>query len=262
MKAFNFSNTSTPDRSIAKRLIEISRRNFLPLVVLGTATLQILLLVQTGLLTIWVAKLTRKPPPVLVELAEGRTVTVTPAKPLYRSPDSIKQFVASKMVPLFSWSGILPPRVGSEIQTTKSDRDPGVSINSKGLSDRKVTTPAWEASFALSESFRSTFVEKLAELTPRSIFLGSTRTLLVVNHISEPEELEPGQWQLNLIANLITFTSQDKIGSAVPFNKTIYVRAVYPQPPMERGDKESPESALYHARQAGLEIYRISDLQK
>lgn len=262
MKAFNLGNTSSQQRSITKRLLEASRRNLLPLVVLGSIALQIFILIQTGLLTIWVAKLARKPPPVLVELAEGRAVTVAPAKPLYRSPDSIKQFAATKMVQLFSWSSILPPRAGSEVQGTKSDRDTGVPINSIRQSDRKMTTPAWEASFALSESFRSTFVEKLAELTPRSVFLGSTKTLLVVNHISEPEELEPGKWQLNLVANLMTFTGQDKIGSAVPFNKTVYVQAVYPQPLVQQGDKESPESTVYRARQAGLEIYRISDLQK
>ena len=75
-----------------------------------------------------------------------------------------------------------------------------------------------------------------------------------------PIELEDGVYQLDMVANLVIFTGDNPQGQAIPFNKTIFVRAVEPlEDPLPEGS--SPlQSAIYQQRLSGLEISEIRDL--
>ncbi len=151
--------------SSVPRLIKASRENILPLFVLGSTLLNVIIFVQLCLNNIWVARLAQKPPPALVQLIDGRTVTVAPQDSLHREPGNIKRFVQETMTLMFSWSGHLP--TGSNKPNSETIRDPGIRIKN---SRNRITTPSWSASFALSEDFRSAFLNELAELTPQSIW--------------------------------------------------------------------------------------------
>ncbi|WP_013320634.1 hypothetical protein [Gloeothece verrucosa] len=254
----------------AQRLIKTSSSNVLTLFVLATLGLQGLLFLQTTFNTIWIAKLARKPSPTLVELVDGRSVQVGAQASLYRSPQAIQYFTSQITSMLFSASGTLQGNDKVPTSTLKPTLDPGVELSGNSFrGKRKVTTAAWEASFALSEDFRSTFLPLLAEITPVGVFSGTTQTVLVIDHLSEPEPIEAGKWKLKMIANLYFFTGGDpegisltraRIGKAVPVNKDIYVRAVYITPKPLPESATEIQRAVYNARTAGLEIYRFGDL--
>lgn len=234
--------------------------NLLTLFVFATLGLQGLLFLQTTFNTLWIAKLARKPAPTLVETREGRSLKVDAESSLYRSPEAIKSFVSQVVTLLFSATGTLQSAPTKLNNSLKPQLDPGVEFTSGQFSKKKVTTSAWEASFALSSDFRSTFIPALADITPTGVFRGITQTALVIDYLGEPEELSPGKWRVKMIANLYTFTGGDRIGKAVPVNKDIYVRATFTMPKPLPETATDIQYAIYQIRQAGLEIYRFGDL--
>ncbi len=75
---------------------------------------------------------------------------------------------------------------------------------------------------------------------PAGTFSGTTQTVLAIEHLSKPEPIEAGKWKLRMIANLYTFTGNNRLGKTVPVNKDIYVRAVYVTPqPLPEGATQS-----------------------
>lgn len=240
-------------KATTQRLVDISRRNVTPLLLLGVMGCQLLLLVQSVLLTVWVAKLVRRPIPTLVETRSGVPLTVEAKDPLSREPTTIKQFVATNLVRLFSWSATLPGADG------KVSLDKGVVLTG-GRGGLRLPTPTYQAGYALSESFRAPFLGRVAALVPRNVMTGGSRTLLIPTRVGEPEEIEPGRWKVEIVANLITFAGSDKIGAAVPFNKVVYVEAAYP-PPLDAVESDEARIAA-KTRAAGLQIYRIVDLAR
>lgn len=247
----------------SKRLLKISKTEVMPLFVLCTSVLQIFILFLLLVEGVWLSRLSRKSPPSLVQMLDGRVLRVAPMESSDRTPETIKHFVGQTMALMFNWSGTLPPTPESG-QKNVPKPDPGVPIKTEsiGSGGEKVTTPSWEASFALSESFRPEFLQKLATLTPRSIFSGGTQVVLMVTHLSEPQKLAPGKWKVKTVANLLTFDQGDNTGKAIPFNKDVYVRSIdTPLLPLPNGVSSLHQTA-YQIRQAGLEIYAIRDLQR
>lgn len=247
----------------SKRLLKIPKTEVMPLFVLGTGVLQIGILFLLIFEGVWLSRLSRKPPPSLVQLVDGRAVRVAPMENVSRTEETIKHFVGQTMALMFNWSGTLPP-ASKPGQKNVPLPDPGVPIQTQkiGSKGEKVTTPSFEASFAISENFRPEFLQKLATLTPRSIFSGSTQVMLLVTHLSEPQQLGPGQWKVKMVANLLTFEQGDNTGKAIPFNKDVYVRSIdTPLLPLPEGVSSIHRTA-YQIRQAGLEIYAIRDLQR
>jgi hypothetical protein len=232
-----------------------AQTNFLPLFVLVSLVLQGLLLMLTLFNTGWMIKLARKPAPTLVELTDGRSIGVEAKDALYRSTESIDAFVGQIMSLLFTASGTLAPD-----RTTREPRtDPGVEVDGAG-SRKRVTTAAWEGSFALSKDFRAAFLRELAEMTDRGIFAGSVQTWLSIDHLSEPEPIEPGQWRLKMIATLYVFAAGDRVGKPIPVNKAIYVQAIHVPPQPLPDSATEIQRAFYQARAAGLEITRLEDI--
>ena len=241
----------------ATRLIKASKENILPLFVLGSTLLNVIIFVQLCLNNIWVARLAQKPPPALVQLVNGKTITVAPQSSLSREPGNIKRFVQETMTLMFSWSGYLPAH--SNQPNRKSIRDPGLKINN---SRNRITTPSWTASFALSEDFRAAFLTELAGLTPQSIWRSNTSVFLQINRIGEPKAIAPGKWKVKLVSNLMTFENSDPVGQGIEFNKEIYLRAVTPSLlPVPNSASEYQKTA-YRIREAGLEIYKITSLSQ
>lgn len=243
------------------RVLKVKKPDIFPAFVLGTLILQSLVLIILFGELYLMARLSHKPAPTLVQLVDGRAIQTTPQGNLERTPETIRRFLNETMTLMFSWSGTLPPETIEEAKSSKPD--PGVLVQSQQMGSNRVTTATWQASFALSEEFRKPFVEKIASLTPDSVFdQKGTKGLLVIRRIGEPQSIASGKWKVALIANLILFSSQDQVGSAIPFNKEVYIAAIAPptQPLAEKTD--GLEQVVYRTRQAGLEIYAIRDLPK
>ena len=266
---FNLRNKKDVDQKPRKvvSLTKNSRGTLLTIFVIATGLVQVLILLQQTVATLWIAKLARKPPPSLVQMLDGKPVQVSATDAQVRTPETIKRFTSEMMTMLFSARGTLPSDDSSG--ETKNIRDEGVELSGLSIKGRnkRIPTPAFEASFALSEDFRREFLADLAELTPPLVFTGNTQTMLVIRHLSEPKqiyndlgEVIAGEHLLEMIADLFVFTPTNRAGKTIPVNKKIYLKAVHPHShPLADGATEV-EKAIYRIRTAGLEIYRLGDL--
>ncbi len=244
-----------------KRL-SFSKTDLLPIFVLASLGLSILSLGWQAANTLAINRESRKPAPTLVQLVDGRAIQVSPMGEQERTPEAVKHFVSQTLYLLFNWSGTLPPANPQEERIPKPD--PGVKVTSRqqGGVGTLITTSSWQASFALSETYRNEFLEILAGLTPREVFARSLEAVLIIRHISEPEQIEPGKWKVNVVADRILFDRSNNQGKPIAFNREIFVQAV-PQPISPLKDKASPlEQTVYETRQAGLEIHAMRELKQ
>lgn len=199
--------------------------------------------------------LSRKAPPSLVQLESGKTIATAAMDSGERTPAVIQKFVQDELSMLTSAVGTLPP-VDTKTPLTP---DPGVAIKLPS-GQGKITTLASFASFGLSEDFRSSYLQKLAELTPANVFSQSERLVLVVQDVSTPQKVGDGQWKVTVVANLIHFTSDNQIGSGIPYNREVFVRAI--TPPDVLPLTSETERQIAQVRASGLEIYAMRDFAR
>ncbi|MHC5859921.1 hypothetical protein [Nostoc sp.] len=233
------------------RLLDKKEINFTPLVSIGQAVILLLLLLINLTNSSKLSKISNQKP-TLVELQDGTSIRAIAVGEKDRTDQAIMDFAGRIMMNLMSWNAV-PKSSDSNLDPTKLKLDPGVQV-----SDKKLTTNTWSAGFALSEDFRASFLREIAALTPSNVFNGDTQSALLVRHLSSPQKIEEGKWRLEMVANLVVFKGQDQLGKAISFNKTVFVRAV-DTPPLPNNPSVAQIEA-YRARKAGMEIYRIQDL--
>jgi hypothetical protein len=203
-----------------------------------------------------VLKVSNKPAPALVQLASGKAITVAALGNKERTSEVILEFVRSSLSTLMTWNGKLP---GSS--QDKPLPDPGVEVKSDGIGKRTiVTTPAYQAAFALSEDFRKEFLQELGKLTPSGVFTGKTEVIFVPVEIQKPIQIEAGKWRVRVVANLLVLNQSNILGNPIPFNKEVFVRAV--EPPEYQANVTGIALVVQNIRSSGLEIYAIRDLEK
>lgn len=231
--------------------------DILPLAFAGLAIGEAIL--AAGL--IWVghslSQLSNKPAPTLVQKTDGQAFAVRTADTNYREPQVIRQLVTEWATFTYTWSGKMTTSIAGQAQS--ATKDEGIKIKNK-----RVPTAAWQASFVLSSdaqsNFRESFLEELAAMpTIDGVLVGNTKTVLVVQHVSEPQALAgtSGRWQVNMVASLILFDREHPAGYAIPWNHSYFVRAVeVPQTPLPASASEY-QQVIYQLRQRGLEIEKI-----
>lgn len=237
-------------------IFKIPKTDLLPLFVLLTFGLQAFGLLWLFANTAAVFRLATKPTPSLVQLQDGRAIKVTAWSSRERTPLTIRRFVAENLALMLNMSNELPPQSPEEAHTPK--RDLGRELGNNKL----VTTATWQASFAVSEDYRSELLNLVAQLTPKDLFTGNTKVVLITRYLSDPEEIAPGQWKLKLIGDLLYVSATDKAGYSAPFNKEIFVQVVDPPISALEDSASTLEKTIYSVRQAGLEIYGMRQLEK
>jgi hypothetical protein len=217
--------------------------------------LNVVVLVVQLLLFLSYSNLSKKPVPTLVQLSTGEAIATTTLGNKERAPEVISKFVSKTMTMLMSWSGTIPgDNPGADQQP-----DPGVDIQIPG-GKGKVTTPTFQAAFAISEDFRKEFLGALAELTPSNVFAGTVKVVFVPLEIQKPIQIEPGKWKVVVVSNLLVLDQSNIAGKAIPFNKEVYIRAV--EVPEFQPNLTGIMLAVQQARFSGLEIYAIRELIK
>ncbi|WP_341531432.1 hypothetical protein WKK05_37630 (plasmid) [Nostoc sp. UHCC 0302] len=232
------------------QILQKKQLDFTPIFLIGNVIVLSLLLIVSLVNSFSINSIVKAKPPTLVELSDGGSIRAIATDSNSRTPQAINDFVGKTMVEIFSWNAV---GVDNLNPTNKPQLDPGVETG-----EDKITTRSWAAGFALSEDFRGPFLKELATITPDSVFTGTTQSILIINHLSTPTKINEGSWTVKMVANLIIFQDGEQLGKAIAFNKTIFVRAVdSPQIPKN----SSPlQQAPYSARKAGLEIYKIQDI--
>ncbi|WP_013334963.1 hypothetical protein [Gloeothece verrucosa] len=195
-----------------------------------------------------VVAVSNKPAPTLVELADGRAISVRAIASRDRSADAIDRFVRSAMTGLFSWSGKTLNSQGQLIP------DKGVEF-AKGLT---ITEPALIASFALADNYRPILLREIAGQIPGDVFLGKTQIFLDIKHLTDAQKVGEGKWVVEMLANLLTFDENHQIGAGITFNKKVFLKAI--DPPFNLMPKTPLEERFFELRSSGLEIELIKEL--
>jgi hypothetical protein len=215
---------------------ENKKNSFLPLLAVGTFGLHLftlLLLVFHGsMLQQLEQQLT---PQSLVQLIDGRAITVDPQQNLERQPETIRRFVGEAMTLMLTWSQQQPPKT------------------------------VWEISSQLvADDFQQKFQSELTNLNPESQFDSvnrGTENVLVIQRVSQPTKIGDGQWKVEILAHQLVFSSSDKLGKSISFNKQILVRAI-DQPATSLPNAAIPlHLAAYRLGEARLEIYNVCEIQ-
>lgn len=180
-------------------------------------------------------RMSGKLPLSLVQLADGRAITVDSKPNLERNQETIRRFVGEATTLMFTWS------------------------------EKQSQETVWQiTSQLLSGDIRQKVLSEINQGLASNNFNNSIRDsegVLVIRHLSAPEQIGEGKWKVKIIANRLFFTAYDKIGEAIPFNKQILVRARDTQTIASQGAPIPLHSAVYHLGEARLEIYNICDIK-
>lgn len=215
---------------------ENRKNNPLPLLAVGTFGLNVftllLLLFNGSMLQQLGRKLT---PQSLVQLVDGRTITVDPEPNLERQPEAIRRFVGETMSLMLTWSDQQPP------------------------------TQVWEITSQLvADNFKQKLKSELTNLNQDSQFENVNRgaeNVLVIQKISQPTKISDGQWKVEMFANQLVFNGYDRLGKSISFNKQILVRAI-DEPATSLPNAALPSHfAAYRLGEARLEIYNVCEIK-
>lgn len=249
---------STNKLNFLKKSTQSSTADVLGIFAVSTFGLHIFTFIILFLLYGSFSRLSKKPPPTLVELNNGKSVQVTSIGSKERTSTTILNFVKTTFTLMLNWSGTIPIS-NDEIGTKKAKPDPGVSIKQLAGSDGKVTIAAWQSSYALSSDFRKEFIQLLAEMTPAGVFEQNTQVVFIPLSIQQPIKISQGKWKVRMISNLNIFDTRSNIGEVIPFNKEIFIKAV--EIP-ENSPSGGLELIIKNIRASGLEIYAIRDFKQ
>jgi len=210
-------------------------------------------LVLTLVIASSVRTVATKPIPSMVQMVDGKSISVEPVDHNQRTPEVIKDFIKTNLQLMFSWNNKLPANTADGQVATVND--PGVQVGNS-----RVTTAAWQASFTLSDDFRGTYLAALGQLTPSSVFSGNAQSVLNIVSLSEPKPVKDGVWQVDMVATLLIFTSSKQQGTPISFNKSIFVQSVEPNTDPLPENSTPLQKAVYRVRQSGLQITEMRDL--
>lgn len=236
------------------RLLEKKELNFTPIFLIGNAVLLSLLVLIEIINFARVGTIANSKAPTLVELNDGESIRVSAIHSESRTPGAIRYFVGQTMTGLLSWNTL--PKVTGDYDadpTKKLKLDAGVQTGNS-----KITTNVWATGFALSEDFRAEFLKEIGNLTPPDVFNGTTQSILKISLLSEPKKVKAGKYQVDMVGEVIVFQGNNLVGEPIGFNKSVFVRVI-DTPTLPQISSEFQQTA-YRVRKAGLEIYKIQDL--
>ncbi|MBW4610724.1 MAG: hypothetical protein KME22_26800 [Hassallia sp. WJT32-NPBG1] len=209
---------------------ENKKSSILPLFAVATFGFHLLTLVVLFFHWSMLQQLQRRlTPQSLVQLADGRAITVDPKQNLERDPETIRRFVGETMTLMLTWSQQQQPK------------------------------RVWEVS---SELIANELQPKLqSEISPTENLSRGTENVLVIERISQPTKIENGKWKVEMLANQIIFTNSDRLGKSISFNKQILVRAIDEQAASLPNSPLPLNLAAYRLGEARLKIYNICEIQ-
>ncbi|KAB8332974.1 hypothetical protein SD80_013950 [Scytonema tolypothrichoides VB-61278] len=211
--------------------------SILPVFVVATFVLNVLTILLLMYHQSMLKRLSGQLPQSLVQLVDGRAITIDSQENLERNPETIRRFVGETMTMMFTWSDKQPQQI------------------------------VWQAtSELLSGDVRRKFEVETTQGIPKSVLAnpgGNAESLLLIRRISQPEKIADGEWQVEIVANRLIFAGyNNKMGEAIPFNKKILIRALETQA-ISIPNVENPlYSAIYRLNEARLEIANICDIKQ
>lgn len=212
-----------------------NKTNILSIFVVATFGLHLFTILLLMFHNSLLKKLSGNLPQSLVQLVDGRAITVDSQENLERNPETIRRFVGETMTMMFTWSDKQPPQT------------------------------VWQAtSELLSGDIKRKFEAEISQGIPKNVLVNpmGAESVLLVHTISQPEKIADGQWQVDIAANRLIFSGyNNRNGEATPFNKKIFIRALDTQAIMMPNAQNPIDSAIYRLNEARLEISNICDIK-
>lgn len=182
-----------------------------------------------------------------VQLVNGQTYYVSERDRFFRYPSVIQTFVKNWTELTFNWDNKIPGT---------NETDSGIKVNSK-----KVPTSTYFASLLMEPEFGKASLSQIAELVPSTVFSGQLRSTVIISFISEPREIRPGEWEVDMIATRLLVDRSSGKDERIPFNRTFRLKAVEIQTSPLGNQASAFEQKVYELRSAGLEINRITEFK-
>ncbi|MBW4651708.1 MAG: hypothetical protein KME20_01410 [Kaiparowitsia implicata GSE-PSE-MK54-09C] len=236
-------------------------RDFLSFLALAGIAVQGINLLIAGGLFLQLSNLASKPMPQLIQMADGSVSEVTLLGNQDRAPAVIQKFVADTLQGLMSWNNQIP--VGEKDGEPQFVEDPGQPVTLPGGQKGKVTSVAWQSSFAFSEEMAAEMMIMVAEMTPPEVFRGTAQTALQIDSLTFPKRISDseGLWTVGVVARII-IVDQSGNRRSIPFRKIATVKAVdTPRLPQEGRFASALERIVQSARRAQLEIVSLKDFE-
>jgi len=84
---------------------------------------------------------------------------------------------------------------------------------------------------------------------------------LIPQHISPPQAIGEGRWQVDLVATRVVFEASNPAGTTLIFNRRITVRAVEPTGKPLIPDASEYQTVAYRLLESGVQIKAIRPIQ-
>lgn len=182
------------------------------------------------------------------QLVNGETVYVSEQERHWRYPSVIQKVVSDWTTLTFNWDDKIP---GSD------EPDQGIQVDN----NKRIPTNAWFASLLLEPEFAKASLPKIAELVPPTVFSGQIRSTVIISYLSEPREIRPGGWEVDMVATRVLIDRTTGKDERISFNRTFTLQAVeVPRSPLGN-DAPLVERKVYEMRAAGLEITRMVEFK-
>lgn len=226
-------------------LLTTESRNLLALLQVGILGTQLLMLIGLLFLAAKQNALANRRP-TMAQLVNGETIYISQADRNFRYPQVIRNVVNNWTTLTFNWEGTL---------SGTDQPDEGVVV--KGT-NKRVPLNTWFASVMMEPEFAEASLEDIAQLVPSSVFSDRTRAVVLINYLSEPRQISPTRWQVDMVATRMVIDRQSGASEQIPFNRTFTLEAVeIPRSPL---GENAPlvERKIYELRSAGLQITDIT----
>lgn len=215
---------------------QTKKRNFFPVFAVVTFGLNLigflLLIFHWSMLQ----QITEKPPQNLVQLVDGRTITVGTQPKIQRHPEVIRRMVGETMTLMFTWSQKQPTQV------------------------------IWDNTSALfSNSLKQKVASDIFQILPMNNIktpLNNTESVFIIQKISQPEQIADGKWKLEILASSIIYNDSDKNGYKIPFNKQIIISTADDREISLPSNPLPIHSAISRLGEAKLQIDNICDIKE
>lgn len=198
-------------------------------------------------------KLQTKEAPALVQMADGSGIPVKAESSTYRSPVVINEFVKDYLAMALNWSNKLTTPDGKE------EKDKGLMVNAVIYPTGVVV-----ASYLMEENFGQQWLASIAQdkRNPVTSYMDTQRRRFIMpKFISEPIEIKPGVYSVDVIAAWYDIKPQDNSGVILPYKKTFILQAVQRTIDIPSGLSDAFTKAIYRAAGKGLQVQEIRPFQ-
>lgn len=177
------------------------------------------------------------------ELVSGQAVPAT-----HREPVLIKAFTKEMVRGLYQMS----------LEREQIAEGLGLEIIRVGEESLQIPLTMLQASYGLSNDLQMPLLEQLGQAIPDPVIQGEESYILVFNSISEPIEIRPGIFEMQVLGYLKVFREPNQIAKSLPLKKRVVIQTVEMPPPPRDGT--ALETAIFQIRQYGLQIIEIQEI--